>query len=85
MVTFIRILGSLLSAHLIITDPHQTLGQFAPDNYNNELLHLAHDLATRLLPAFDNTTTGLPHPRVSKTQRRDIYNIVMIHTELKLY
>ena len=79
MVTFIRILGSLLSAHLIITDPHQTLGQFAPDNYNNELLHLAHDLATRLLPAFENTTTGLPHPRVSKTQMRGIlYNIVMM-------
>ncbi len=45
-------------------DPKERLGSLAPDGYDNELLHLAHDLANRLLPAFDNTTTGLPHPRV---------------------
>ena len=25
---------------------------------------MAHDLAARLLPAFENTSTGIPHPRV---------------------
>lgn len=32
--------------------------------YRGELLTLAKDLATRLLPAF-NTTTGIPHAKVS--------------------
>ena len=59
-----RVLGSLLTAHLLIIDPDQRLGPLAPQDYDNELLHMAHDLANRLLPAFDNTTTGLPHPRV---------------------
>jgi hypothetical protein len=31
-------------------------------NYNNELLDLAHDLGTRLLPAFEET--NIPYPRV---------------------
>ena len=34
--------------------------------YTGELLTLAHDLADRLLMAFDvQTKTGLPHPRVN--------------------
>ncbi|XP_072050977.1 ER degradation-enhancing alpha-mannosidase-like protein 1 [Amphiura filiformis] len=61
----IRMLGGLLSAHLLIIDKGQPFGDLWPDEYDNELLQLAHDLATRLLPAFDNTTTGLPHPRVN--------------------
>ncbi|KAK5123015.1 hypothetical protein LTR85_003581 [Meristemomyces frigidus] len=32
--------------------------------YDGQLLRLAHDLASRLLPAF-NTPTGLPYPRVN--------------------
>jgi hypothetical protein len=32
------------------------------------LLDLAHDLASRLLPAFEKTPQGLPYPRV-----REIY------------
>ena len=36
-----------------------------PENYDNELLQMAHDLAARLLPAFDSTATGIPYPRVS--------------------
>lgn len=32
--------------------------------YENELLHLAHDLATRLLQAFENTETNIPYARV---------------------
>ncbi|KFM79018.1 ER degradation-enhancing alpha-mannosidase-like 1, partial [Stegodyphus mimosarum] len=61
----IRILGSLLSAHLLINDAKQPFGNLVPKDYNNELLHLAHELASRLLPAFENTKTGLPYPRVN--------------------
>ncbi|XP_050411655.1 ER degradation-enhancing alpha-mannosidase-like protein 1 [Patella vulgata] len=61
----IRILGSLLSAHLIIEDKTEPFGEMRPKHYNNELLHLAHDLAARLLPAFDGTATGIPYPRVN--------------------
>uniref|UniRef100_T1IJL9 alpha-1,2-Mannosidase n=1 Tax=Strigamia maritima TaxID=126957 RepID=T1IJL9_STRMM len=64
----IRLLGGLLSAHLIITDVKQPFGDLVPENYNGELLDLAHDLATRLLPAFENTNTGIPHPRVNLRQ-----------------
>ena len=59
-----RVLGALLSAHFIITDRSQLFGDMLPVNYNNDLLHLAHDLAVRLLPAFDKTKTGIPYPRV---------------------
>ena len=31
----------------------------------DDLLSLAHDLAERLLPAFDKTETGIPLPRVN--------------------
>lgn len=34
------------------------------DDYQDELLHLSHDLASRLLPAFEDTMTGIPYPRV---------------------
>ncbi|ELU08304.1 hypothetical protein CAPTEDRAFT_106603 [Capitella teleta] len=61
----IRVLGALISAHLIATDPKQPFGSMTPDAYNDDLLHLAHDLAARLLPAFDNTATGIPHARVN--------------------
>ena len=36
-----------------------------PYRYMGDLLTLAHDLADRLLTAFDKTSTGLPHPRVN--------------------
>ncbi|KAF4792066.1 ER degradation-enhancing alpha-mannosidase-like protein 1 [Turdus rufiventris] len=61
----IRVLGSLLSAHIIITDTKQPFGDMSIKDYDNELLHLAHDLAVRLLPAFENTKTGIPYPRVN--------------------
>ncbi|XP_053576759.1 ER degradation-enhancing alpha-mannosidase-like protein 1 isoform X2 [Bombina bombina] len=61
----IRILGSLLSAHIILTDTNQPFGNMTLSDYDNELLHMAHDLAVRLLPAFENTRTGMPHPRVN--------------------
>lgn len=60
-----RILGGLISAHILLTDPKHPFGKVGFEGYDNELLHLAHDLAVRLLPAFENTTTGIPYPRVS--------------------
>ncbi|EXC44854.1 putative alpha-mannosidase I MNS4 [Morus notabilis] len=54
--TSIRVLGGLLSAHLIASD--YATGMKIPA-YDNQLLHLAEDLARRLLPAFD-TPTGIP-------------------------
>ncbi|KAI3814312.1 hypothetical protein L1987_19063 [Smallanthus sonchifolius] len=59
--TTIRILGGLLSAHLIASD--YSTGMQIP-SYDDELLHLAEDLARRLLPAFD-TPTGIPFGSVN--------------------
>ena len=59
-------LGGLLSAHLLIKNPDKVFQGLKPDNYNDDLLHLAHDLANRLLLAFGDTKTGLPWPRVSR-------------------
>ncbi|KAI8819640.1 alpha-mannosidase [Fimicolochytrium jonesii] len=56
----IRMLGGLLSAHILATDSDTG---FRIPWYKGELLELARDLANRLLPAF-NTATGLPWPRV---------------------
>lgn len=61
----IRLLGGLLSAHLLIMDPDKPFGSIKPFGYNGQLIDLAHDLATRLLPAFGNSSTGLPYPRVN--------------------
>ncbi|VDO07850.1 unnamed protein product [Rodentolepis nana] len=60
----IRILGGLLSAHLLITDPLMRLGDIRPENYNDELLILARNLCDRLLIAFKGTPSGIPFPRV---------------------
>ena len=57
-------LGSLLSAHLIIKDPLQPFGDMVPTNYDDELLLLAHDMANRLLAAFEQSVTQIPYPRV---------------------
>ncbi|XAR57326.1 hypothetical protein NMG60_11025415 [Bertholletia excelsa] len=59
--TTIRILGGLLSAHLIASD--YATGMRIP-SYDDELLNLAEDLARRLLPAFD-TPTGIPFGSVN--------------------
>ena len=58
----IRAMGGLLSAHLIAKS-----GEFGMriDDYDDELLWLARDLGVRLLPAFDASPTGIPHPRVN--------------------
>ncbi|KAF2481217.1 glycoside hydrolase [Neohortaea acidophila] len=78
--TNIRGVGGLLSAHLFATgelpirgyepqwvDTGNGVSGIKWSNgfiYTSQLLDLAHDLATRLLPAFD-TPTGLPYPRVN--------------------
>jgi hypothetical protein len=46
-------------------DPEQPFGNLRPSWYDGELLQLAHDLASRLLPAFEESSTGIPYPRVS--------------------
>lgn len=63
--TSIRILGSLLTAHLVITDKNQPFGDMTIPDYNDELLNLAHDLGVRLLAAFDKNDTDIPFPRVN--------------------
>lgn len=61
----IRVMGGLLSAHLLITDKQQIFGpDVQPPWYNDELINLAKDLALRLLPALEESITGLPYPRV---------------------
>ncbi|XP_060960467.1 alpha-mannosidase I MNS4 isoform X2 [Cannabis sativa] len=59
--TTIRVLGGLLSAHLIASD--YATGMKIP-TYDNQLLNLAEDLGRRLLPAFD-TPTGIPFGSVN--------------------
>ena len=59
--TNIRILGGLLSAHLMASDPKLGIYQEVEKEgvyYDNALLNLAVDLGNRLLPAFD-TPTGM--------------------------
>ena len=71
-----RILGSLISAHILLTDPHHPFGDVSLEDYDNELLHMAHDLAVRLLPAFENTDTGIPYPRVrTRSTELFLYNL----------
>jgi hypothetical protein len=77
--TNIRGVGGLLSAHLFAVGDLPIRGyspawkedwqgnqyiQWKGFKYDGQLLRLAHDLASRLLPAF-NTTTGLPYPRAN--------------------
>ncbi|GAA6059690.1 hypothetical protein JCM10212_000077 [Sporobolomyces blumeae] len=71
----IRMMGGLLSGHLLALDPStvpatsdtsnftSSIRGFSLPWYRSELLHLAHDLGRRLLPAFD-TPTGIPFARV---------------------
>ncbi|GAA5997552.1 alpha-1,2-mannosidase MNL1 [Rhodotorula paludigena] len=71
----IRMMGGLLSGHLLAmpspppgTPPSpstfaSSIRGFSLPWYRSELLHLAHDLGRRLLPAFE-TPTGIPFARV---------------------
>jgi ER degradation enhancer, mannosidase alpha-like 1 len=60
----IRVLGGLLSAHLLLNDTKVFPEAGLPD-YDNELLELAVDLADRFTDAFMGTATGIPHPRIN--------------------
>ncbi|XP_045509540.1 ER degradation-enhancing alpha-mannosidase-like protein 3 [Colias croceus] len=60
--TNIRMVGGLLSAHVLATALKNEVP--ALHWYNGELLRKAEDLGRRLLPAF-NTSTGIPHGRVN--------------------
>ncbi|XVF50267.1 hypothetical protein PTKIN_Ptkin04bG0082600 [Pterospermum kingtungense] len=53
----IRVLGGLISAHILATD---STNRLVRGSYKNQLLNLAEDLGQRFLPAFD-TPTGLPY------------------------
>ncbi|GAA5846214.1 hypothetical protein JCM5353_007048 [Sporobolomyces roseus] len=71
----IRMMGGLLSGHLLALDPNSvesssntssfasSIRGFYLPWYRSELLHLAHDLGRRLLPAFESPT-GVPFARV---------------------
>jgi len=60
-----RLLGGLLSAHMLMEDKRNIFGEdLRPPWYDGELLQLANDLASRLLPAFQKSMTGIPFPRV---------------------
>ncbi|UMM29171.1 hypothetical protein L5515_011669 [Caenorhabditis briggsae] len=61
----IRVMGGLLAAHMIAVDKTNRFGPFYMSEYGGELLTLAHDLAGRLLPAFEGTATGIPFTRVN--------------------
>ncbi|XP_046676855.1 ER degradation-enhancing alpha-mannosidase-like protein 3 [Homalodisca vitripennis] len=60
--TNIRVLGGLLSGHILAEYFQERAGVLRW--YRGQLLHLAKDIGYRLLPAF-NTTTGIPHARVN--------------------
>ncbi|XP_019876061.2 ER degradation-enhancing alpha-mannosidase-like protein 3 [Aethina tumida] len=60
--TNIRVVGGLLSAH-ILADYLQQRDGIMPW-YKGELLSMAKDVGYRLMPAF-NTTTGIPYSRVN--------------------
>ncbi|CAG9768168.1 unnamed protein product [Ceutorhynchus assimilis] len=60
--TNIRVVGGLLSAHILADLLQQRDGIMLW--YNGELLNMAKDVGYRLLPAF-NSTTGIPYSRIN--------------------
>ncbi|KAI6651772.1 ER degradation-enhancing alpha-mannosidase-like protein 1 [Oopsacas minuta] len=71
----IRVLGALLSSHLLIEDQEKDFGDLRPSGYSGELLILSQQLADKLLPAFDNSFSGLPHPRVNLNGSKPVYRV----------
>lgn len=76
-------IGGLLSAHLLATDERQPLGPLRPPGYDDELLSLAHELATRLLPAF-SSPSGIPYPRVTLQYSSPLLALSTINCDLLL-
>lgn len=62
--TTIRIVGGLLSGHFLAEEHFHPTRQSPLWQYHGELLGMAVDVATRLLPAFD-TATGIPYGTVN--------------------
>lgn len=60
----IRVLGSLLSGHLLAINPHFALYS-ASDPYRNQLLELADDLGGRIIRGYDNSLCGIPYNRIN--------------------
>ncbi|KAG1327020.1 Alpha-mannosidase I MNS5 [Cocos nucifera] len=67
----IRVLGGLISAHILATDTKSRLDHGL---YKNQLLNLAEDLGQRFLPAFESPT-GLPYAWI---------NLKVLHVNLLL-
>lgn len=61
--TNIRVLGGLLGGHFAAMALKEK-GHHQLNWYNGQLLRMAEEVGTRLLPAF-NTSTGLPYPKVN--------------------
>ena len=72
--TTIRVLGGLLSAHMLAADAN--LGLYP--GYDGALLERAPDLGARLLPAF-RTSTGLPLHRVNLRRGRPAGRLLRGH------
>eukprot|EP01032_Pedospumella_encystans_P014282 gene14282-16419_t len=62
--TTIRVLGGLLSAHLMAIDPKLNIYDEHTAPYDGRLLSLSLDLGERLLPAFE-TRTSIPYGTVN--------------------
>nr|CAD2206147.1 unnamed protein product [Meloidogyne enterolobii] len=62
--TNIRMVGGLISAHLMSLLVKQRKDRQRMEWYSDQLLKMATDLADRLLPAF-NSTSGVPYSRVN--------------------
>lgn len=54
----IRVIGSLLSSHLMLINENPYVGNMTMDTYGDQLLILANDLARRLMDAFDKSDTS---------------------------
>jgi hypothetical protein len=69
--------SGLLSGHILAEYLRQRAGILRW--YRGELLEMARDLGYRLLPAF-NTTTGIPHARVSLFESFILNNRIELST-----
>ena len=72
----IRVLGGLLSAHLLASD--EATG-FGIEWYEDELLELANDLGEAFLPAFE-TKTGIPYGAVNLKYGVDVNETTITST-----
>jgi len=63
--TIIRILGSLLSAHMLATYSMPDLCTWCSSGRDSPLLRLAEDLGSRLFPAFAKSPTDIPYAWVN--------------------